>query len=416
MKYGLIGEKLIHSFSKELHSYFGDYEYELEEIAPDDIKEFFTSKDFCGINVTIPYKSEVIKYLDFIDDVAMAIGAVNTVVNRGGKLYGYNTDAYGLTALINSGGISLKDKKVLILGSGGTSKTALFVAKSLGAKSVFRVSRTEKCGVITYDEAVKTQGDADIIINTTPCGMFPNIQNTPIDINGFSKLSAVVDVIYNPLKSRLCLKAIRKGIKAVGGLYMLVAQGYKSAELFFDTEPKNSISAVYEKILSAKRNIVLIGMPSSGKTTIGKMLSEELGMPFFDSDEQITLNTGRTPADIIKNDGEPEFRRIESEVLAELSAKNHCVIATGGGAVTVEDNIFSLQSNGKIYFIDRPCELLISTPDRPLSSSKEAICELYSRRKNLYENAADVIIKNDCDIQSAVQRTEKDFYNENFSY
>ncbi len=409
MKYGLIGEKLTHSFSKEVHSYLGSYDYELKELSPYELESFFTARDFCGINVTIPYKTEVIKHLDFVDDAARVIGAVNAVVNRSGKLYGYNTDAYGLTALIKNNGICLTGKKVLILGSGGTSKTAMFVAESLGAKSIYRVSRTEKNGFITYSDAEHIHKDADVIINTTPCGMFPNAQNTPIDISAFDKISAVVDVIYNPLKTRLLLDAEKRRIKAIGGLYMLVAQAYKSVELFCDTLPKNSVHNIYKQVLKDKLNIVLIGMPSSGKTTIGKMLSNRLDMPFFDSDEQIALKTGRKPAEIIENDGEPFFREIESEIITELSKKNHCIIATGGGAVTMDKNILNLKSNGKVYFIDRPCELLLATPDRPLSSTKETILSLYNKRISLYESAADVRIKNDAEIELAAESIKKDF-------
>ncbi|MBR5922339.1 MAG: shikimate dehydrogenase, partial [Clostridia bacterium] len=219
MLYGLIGEKLSHSFSKEIHGRLADYDYTLTEIEPQKLETFFTERDFCGLNVTVPYKTEVIKFLDEIDTAAAQIGAVNTVVNRGGKLYGYNTDAEGLTALIKKNGIEISGKKVLILGSGGTSKTALYVANSMGAKSVIRVSRAEKEGFITYGEALSSQNDADVIINTTPCGMFPSAGDTPIDLTFFSRLNAVVDVIYNPLKTRLVIEAQTRGIKAVGGLY-----------------------------------------------------------------------------------------------------------------------------------------------------------------------------------------------------
>lgn len=409
MLYGLIGEKLSHSFSKEIHGRLADYDYTLKEIEPKKLETFFTERDFCGLNVTVPYKTEVIKFLDEIDTAAAQIGAVNTVVNRGGKLYGYNTDAEGLTALIKKNGIEISGKKVLILGSGGTSKTALYVANSMGAKSVIRVSRAEKEGFITYGEALSSQNDADVIINTTPCGMFPSAGDTPIDLTFFSRLNAVVDVIYNPLKTRLVIEAQTRGIKAVGGLYMLVAQAAAASKLFTgENVDKDSTERVYNEILSEKRNIVLIGMPTCGKTTVGKILSKQLGMDFYDTDELITVKTGHTPAEIIKEQGEKRFRETESEVIARLSNKNHCVIATGGGAVTVKENILSLKANGKLFFLDRPVSLLESAPDRPLSSNRETLEKLYESRIAIYKSAADKVVKNDADIHSAVDIIRED--------
>lgn len=410
MKYGLIGEKLSHSFSKEIHARLKQYDYELLEIKESDLQGFFERKSFIGINVTIPYKTSVIKYLDFIDNAAKEIGAVNTVVNKGGKLYGYNTDAFGLKALIQSNGIEIKGKKVLILGGGGTSKTALFVAKNMGAKEIVRVSRTKQPDFVTYREAELIHTDSEIIINTTPVGMFPNVKETPIDTRVFKNLKAVVDVIYNPINSRLVLSAREKGTKAVGGLYMLVSQAYRSAELF-STESIDckKIDEIYNELLKEKQNIILIGMPSAGKTTVGSMLSKALHMPFFDSDDVITLKTGKTPAEIIKTQGEAVFRQIESEIIYELSLKNHAIIATGGGVPTVADNVTALKQNGKIYYIDRPIDLLEATQDRPLSSSKSDLISLYDKRERLYINAADNRIVNDKDLSCAAEEIRKDF-------
>lgn len=408
--YGLIGGKLSHSFSKEIHNLLGGYDYELCELKENELDTFFKKKDFCGINVTIPYKTSVIKYLDYIDEAAQQIGAVNTVVNKGGKLFGYNTDAFGLSSLVRKNSANLKGKKVLILGSGGTSKTALFVAQKMGADSVIRVSRTEKEGFVTYTEAQELHNDAEIIINTTPVGMYPDTEKSPIDISTFNRLEAVFDAIYNPLNSRLILAARQRGIIAAGGLYMLVAQAYKSAELFSGKSMDEClIDKTYKQVLNSKRNIVLIGMPSSGKSTIGGMLSRILNMPLFDTDEYILKATGKTPADIIKCEGEAAFRQIESKVIADISVKNHCVISTGGGAVTVYRNIINLKANGKVYYIDRPLDLLKSTPDRPLSSSAEALKNLYDKRKDLYNNAADLTVKNDADINAAAEIIRKDF-------
>lgn len=411
MKYGLIGEKLSHSFSKEIHKRLCQYDYELLEIEESELQSFFKEKSFIGINVTIPYKTSVIKYLDFIDDAAKEIGAVNTVVNKGGKLYGYNTDAFGLKSLIQSNGIEIKGKKVLILGGGGTSKTALFVAKNMGAKEIIRVSRTKHPDFVTYSEAKLRHNDSEVIINTTPVGMYPKTKEMPIDISGFNNLQAAVDVIYNPLNSRLVLSAKEKGIKAVGGLYMLVAQAHRSAELF-STESIDCkrIDEIYAELLRKKQNIVLIGMPSAGKTTVGSMLSKTLNMPFFDSDDVITLKTGKTPAEIIKTQSEAVFRQIESEIVCELSLKNHAIIATGGGVPTVAGNVTALKQNGRIYYIDRPIDLLESTPDRPLSSCKDDLILLYHKREKLYINAADKRIVNDKDLSYVAEEIRKDLY------
>ena len=409
MKYGLIGEKLPHSFSKEIHHLLADYEYELCELKRSQVEDFLLKRDFCGINVTIPYKQAVMEYLDFIDDAAKAVGAVNTVINKSGKLYGYNTDVFGFSSLTEKSGIDFKDKKVLILGGGGTSNTVLYAVKKACASQILRVSRTKKDGFITYSEAL-LQSDADIIINTTPVGMYPDNCGCPLDISNFKDLKAVFDVIYNPLKSRLLLAAEQKGIPAFSGLYMLIMQAYRSAELF--TGENINISRAeqaYKKILKDKQNVVLVGMPSAGKTEIGKLLSDMLNMPFFDSDTQITKQTGKTPAEIINTKGEAVFRDIESSVIKELSALNNSVIATGGGAVLREENVLNLKSNGRVYYIDRPLELLISSPDRPLSSSKEAITALYENRKQLYLNAADKSVKNDAALTAAAEIIRKDY-------
>ena len=280
----------------------------------------------------------------------------------------------------------------------------------MNAQSVISVSRTKKSGFVTYDEALNIHNDAEIIINTTPVGMYPEAREVPVNLDCFSKLQAVVDVIYNPLNTRLILSAKEKGIKVAQGLYMLVAQAYRAAELFCGEKiPTEKLESVYGDILKQKQNIVLIGMPSAGKTTIGEMLSKTLGMPFFDSDIIIKEKTGKMPVDIIKTDGEAVFREIESKVIYELSLKNRSVIATGGGAVIKQDNILSLKSNGIIYYIDRPVDLLVATPDRPLSSSKLALIKLYNERKNLYINAADKTIVNDKELCLAAEEIRKDF-------
>jgi len=410
MEYGCIGEKLTHSFSKEIHALLFDYDYKIKEISKDKLCEFMTKKDFKAINVTIPYKQDVIPYLDWISDTAKAIGAVNTIVNRNGKLYGYNTDFSGMTALIKLNGIDISGKLVLVLGSGGTSKTAVAVANILGARRVIRVSRTAKEDCITYEEAYKNFADAEVIINTTPCGMYPNIIGEPINLDGFPKIEAVVDAIYNPLSSNLVIKAKDKGINATGGLYMLVAQAAVAAELFIDTTvSEEKIYEVYKKIVATKRNIVLAGMPSCGKSTIGKRLAKELNMQFIDTDEQIVKLAGKPISQIFEDLGEDGFRDIESQVIAGISAKQNCIIATGGGAVLREQNVTLLKGNGTIYFIDRPLELLITTNDRPLSSNRDDLIKRYNERYDIYCNTADRKIKNDGEIKSVIDAIKEDF-------
>ncbi len=393
MQYGCIGEKLIHSFSKEIHNEIADYEYELLELNKDEVEGFVKGKCFNAVNVTIPYKETVIPYLDEIDEAAKKIGAVNTIVNKNGKLYGYNTDFYGMTELIKFAEIEIKNKKVLILGTGGTSKTAFAVSEFLGAREILKVSRDKKDGAISYEEAISSHNDSEIIINTTPLGMYPDTEKEPLEIDCFNNLSGVIDAIYNPLRSNLVLKALDKGIKAMGGLYMLVAQAVLASEYFLDTEyDENLTKKVYEKILFEKENIVLTGIPGAGKTTIGEILSNLSGKAFIDSDEEIT-KLGKSPSEIIKEKGEDAFREIEAEVIKNLSDKTCMVIATGGGAILREENIKRLKRNGKIVFINRELQYITPTSDRPLSSDRIALEKRFRERYPLYMKTADTVIK-----------------------
>lgn len=400
MKYFLIGEKLGHSFSKEIHNLIGQYDYTLKEIAKDELHTFMTKKEFDGLNVTIPYKQDVIAYLDFIDDDAKQIGAVNTIVNKNGKLYGYNTDFFGLKELIIKNKIEIKDKKVLILGTGGTSKTATQVCKALDAKEVLIVSRKSGDDVISYEMAKNVHNDANVIINTTPVGMFPNNDLCPIDdLQCFSKLEGVVDAIYNPLCSNLVLWAKKIGIKATGGLFMLVQQAIEASQLFFETQyEKELCESVYKKILDSKQNIVFVGLPGSGKTTIGSQVAKALCKTFIDTDIYISHKTGSKPNKIILEKGIDEFRKIESEAIKELSSKQNCVISTGGGAVLKEENVNYLKQNGKIIFIDRNVENIKPTEDRPLSNNIEKLKKLYNERYMIYKNCADYIVENNSSI------------------
>ena len=414
MNYGLIGEKLGHSFSKDVHARLFDYSYEPREIAREDFDAFMKSKDFKAINVTIPYKQMVIPHLDFVDETAKKIGAVNTIVNRDGKLYGYNTDFFGMRALILKNGIEVEGKKVLILGSGGTSKTAYAVAESLGAKEIYRVSRSGRDGSITYADAENCHNDAEIIINTTPCGMYPQIDAAALDISKFTKLSGVVDAVYNPINTKLVCDAKKRGIKAVGGLYMLVAQAVYAAEHFMNTSIESSkIDEIYKEILSQKQNIVLIGMPGSGKSTIGKILADSLNMNFVDTDEVIVKDEGKPIPEIFSELGEEKFRDMESAAVLEVAGLQHTVIATGGGAVLREKNVRLLRQNGRIYFIDRELSSIVATSDRPLSSNREALEKRYNERYDVYLKSADVHLKIGDNASENAQKIKEDFLNEN---
>ena len=415
MEYGCIGERLSHSFSKIIHSKIADYNYELKEIKARDLDSFMKAADFKAINVTIPYKQAVIPYLYEISDTARKIGAVNTIVNKGGKLCGYNTDYEGMRALIKRQGADLKSKKVLVLGSGGTSKTAAAVAESLGASKVFRVSRNGNDGAVTYDYALAHHTDAGAIINTTPCGMYPNIGETAVDLSLFPNLESVTDAVYNPLSSALVTKAKEMGINAVGGLYMLVAQAVFASEKFTGNPiPQSVTDSVYKEILLDKKNIVLIGMPGCGKTTIGKAVAKETDKTFIDTDDEIVKKTGMSIPEIFQKYGEKKFREIESEVIKEVAALQSSVIATGGGAVLNPDNVSFLKENGVIVFIDRPINDLVTTDDRPLSSNRELLVKRYNERYGIYKSSAQAEIKAVKDLDVNINAVKEAFLNEDF--
>lgn len=393
MKYGLIGEHLTHSFSKVIHEQIGDYVYEIKEIEPQNVDAFMRARDFCAINVTIPYKETVIPYLDYIDPSAKKIGAVNTVVNKNGKLYGYNTDYFGMMALVSKIGLDIKDKKVLVIGTGGTSKTATAVINDLGAKEIIYVSNIEVAGALSYDEVYKSHTDAQIIFNTSPVGMYPKNGGIPIDIAKFELLEGILDVVYNPIRTNLVIKAQNKGLLAQGGLYMLGAQAVYAYEYFMDTRVDKSIcDTVYNTVLKQKDNIILTGMPSSGKTTIGKILASKTGKTFVDTDDEIVKKIGMDIPSYFAKYGEKAFRDIESEVIKEVSVNNNQIIATGGGAILKEENITYLKQNGNIYFLNRDLEKLIPTSNRPLSSDIDALKKRYDERYPIYTKTADIII------------------------
>ena len=410
MQYGLIGEKLSHSFSKEIHESLASYTYELCEIARENLADFLAKREFSTINVTMPYKKEVIPHLDEVSAVANELQAVNCIVNKDGKLYGYNTDYFGMRDLILRSRIDLSGKKVLILGTGGTSRTSSLVCKDLGADKIIRVSRNANDGAITYKEAYEKHIDADVIINTTPIGMYPNCDNSPLDLSEFSNLCAVFDAVYNPLRTKLVIDAKSKGIYAEGGLYMLVSQAVHAVELFIDTNfDEDKTDDIFHKILKQKENIVLIGMPSCGKTTVGKVLADRFSRKLIDLDDEIVKRIGCEISDFFKTHTEKEFRDIETEITKDISKKNGIIIATGGGCVLREENVNALRQNGKLYFLDRDLANLTPTDSRPLATKKEAIEKLYNERYDIYTSRCDCRIDGNLTPEEEAKLIEKEF-------
>lgn len=410
MKYGLIGEHLGHSFSKQIQTRIAeienvkDYDYQLVELDKEEFKEFMEKKDFKGINVTIPYKKDVIPYLDEMDESAKAIGAVNTIINVDGKLKGYNTDFGGFLYMVKAHNVHMEGKKVLIIGNGGACAAVKAVCKHENAKDIVIVSRSANRGAIGYDEMYTSHLDADIVVNTSPVGMFPNIVNAPIDVSWFHKLECVLDVVYNPILTRLCFEAQEADIKRVIGLEMLIAQAKYTFEIFENMSFDDSIiDEIKKEMLKDRCNIVLIGMPSAGKTTIGKMLEEKLGKEFFDLDDMIIAKAGKSIPEIFQESGEAGFRAIETEVAIEASKMNNKIIATGGGVVKHKVNMDFLRLNGITIFIDRDIDKLISSdPNRPLSSSKQALQQMYKERYPLYQKYATYVAVNNANIDETV--------------
>ena len=407
MEYGLIGEKLGHSFSKIIHEKLADYTYELCPLAKDELDAFMTAKQFKAINVTIPYKQDVIPHCDVLDDSAKRIGVVNTIVNRDGKLFGYNTDFAGFLYNLNAHGITLKDKKVMICGSGGTCKTVTAVAEYMGAKEILVVSRSKKENAVTYEECIRHK-DVDVVVNASPKGMYPNNGESPLDLSNFPNCKAVVDVIYNPLKTRLLQQAEQLGMKAVNGLEMLVAQAKFAVEHFLSTEIENDkIDQITLELLKQLTNIVLIGMPSSGKTLTGQALCKYLDKTVVDTDAVIVERSGMSIKEMFAQHGETYFRQWEHDVIEEFSKQNGLIIATGGGAIKNEENIQNLKQNGVVMFIDRDLEHLLVTDDRPLSKDTNAVAKLYEERYPLYTKYGDLRVPNNYPMEISQQELDE---------
>lgn len=395
---GLLGHNITYTFSPEIHNKLG-YDYKVIDLNEEDFKVFMEHRNFSGLNVTIPYKDKVIEYLDVVSPLAKSLNAVNTIVNKDGKLYGYNTDYYGLKHSLSSHEVDVEDKKVLVLGTGNTAHTVQSLFKSLNAKEVICMGRETKINYDNLDDVL----DFHIIVNTTPVGVYPNIYNAVLSLERFYNLETVVDVIYNPLNSKLVSDAKALGLKAFGGLHMLVAQAVYSSEYFFDkTYSKETINNILSELYKEKQNIVLIGMPTAGKTTISKLLSEAIERKVFDVDELIVLEEERSIPVIFEASGEAYFRSVESSIIKTLSKEKGIVIATGGGSILDPSNAEALKMNGKLVFIDRPLELLISEDSRPLTSNHDKLTQIYNERIDLYRDVADIIIKNDGSIDDAL--------------
>ena len=388
---GLIGEKLSHSFSPQIHRHLADYSYELFEMSQDEVGAFLKSDRFDSTNVTIPYKKTVMPFLEEISDEAMRIGSVNTITRLpSGGLRGDNTDYFGFSYMLQKSGIEICGKNVLILGTGGASLTAGTVSSDMGAKTVRFVSRS---GEINYENVYERCADTEVIINCTPVGMYPKNLISPIKLEPFSRLEGVADMIYNPAKTKLLLDAERLGIKRINGLSMLVAQAKKACELFLDVKIDDSeIDRIVSLIEEETMNIILVGMPGCGKSTVASLISEMTGRELIDTDALIIENEKRSIPDIFATDGEDFFRQCEHRAATDAGKLSGKVIATGGGIVTRDENLDALRQNGKIFFIERDISLL-SRDGRPLSIGSD-LSKMYEKRLPLYKKFADENVNN----------------------
>ena len=400
---GVIGYPLGHSYSKDIHEYLTNKPYHIIELDEEKFHDFMKEKNFSCINVTIPYKQMVIPYLDKIDDLALKLDAINCIVNKDGILIGYNSDYYGFKLMLEANQVVIKDRVVAILGNGGASKAVYEVVKDMQAKTIYIVDRNNLSNTISYEEIYNK--DLDVIINTTPVGMFPNNDGCIIDVKKFKNLEWVVDIVYNPIRTKLVIEALNFGIKAIGGLEMLVAQAVKALE-FFDSIPvdSNRLKACYKKLLNDKQNIVLIGMPSGGKTTIANILGKKLQREVLEMDDLIVQKIGMPIRTYIEQFKEEAFRQQEIEMAKELRNHHHTIISCGGGIVLKEDSMNYLKENGCIVFIDRDLNKLLISDDRPLSNTQEKLNQLYQQRYDLYRKYSDIIIDNNGDLHDTVDR------------
>ncbi|MCI9057653.1 MAG: shikimate kinase [Oscillospiraceae bacterium] len=403
MEFALLGEKLGHSFSPQIHRALAGCDYQLLPTPPEAVADLFRRRDFRGLNVTIPYKQTVMPLCDEIDPRAAAIGAVNTVVNRGGRLTGYNTDIDGLIYLARRTGVDMAGKKVVILGSGGTGRTARAAAGELGAAEIVTVSRG---GEDNY-ETLSRHADAQVLLNTTPVGMYPNCGVSPVSLDAFPHLEGVLDVVYNPLRTALLLEARERGLPCSCGLPMLVAQAWRAEELFTGSAiPAETVEAVLAGLTAQLENVVLIGMPGCGKSTVGRALARRQGKAFLDLDRLIEERAGKSIPAIFAQEGEEAFRTLESWAVREAGARTGCVISTGGGVVTRAENCAPLRQNGVIIHLTRPLDRL-PTAGRPVSQSTD-LQTLWERRRGLYAAFADRTVDNGGPLEETLDTIEKE--------
>ncbi len=397
MRCGLLGRKLGHSYSPVIHSYLGQYSFELFEREPEELEVFLKKGDFDGINVTMPYKKAVIPFLDALSPEARALGAVNTIVRRDGKLIGHNTDLFGFRSMLLRSGLKVAGKKCLVCGTGGASSTVQAVLRQQNAQVVV-LSRSSG---VTYDQ-LPLHADAALVVNCTPVGMYPNVGQSPVDLSLLPRLEGVLDVVYNPARTQLLLDAQRLNLPAMTGLWMLVAQAVEASSWFQNKPMEDAlIPRIYEILRLRMENIILIGMPGCGKSTIGQMIAEKTGKRFVDSDVQIAERAGISIPEIFGRHGEEYFRQLEHQVLSELGMESGLVIATGGGCVTREENYEPLHQNGTIYYLQRDLDRL-PTNGRPLSQIN-GLQVLYAVRKPLYERFADHCIDNNGTPDDTIQ-------------
>ncbi|MBQ8111237.1 MAG: AAA family ATPase [Clostridia bacterium] len=408
MEYGLIGAKLGHSYSVPIHARLGDYDYRLYERGEEDFIRLLQSRDFKGLNVTIPYKRLAFELCDALSDTARQVGCVNTLIVRpDGSLYGHNTDIGGFIAMARRAGVAIRDRKAVILGSGGTSLTARAACGRLGARQIVVVSRQ---GPVDYEALYRDHADAEVLINTTPVGMYPENGKSPAELSRLPRLTGVLDVIYNPDRTALILDALDRGLPCCGGLYMLVGQAREAAELFTGREIDPGVTdRIYRQLRGQALNLILIGMPGCGKSAVGRALAADMGREFIDCDAEIVRRAGKSIPEIFAEQGEAGFRALEAELVAEVCKGKGAVIATGGGAVLRPQNVRAMRQNGRLIWLTRPLEAL-STAGRPLSKSPEALREMWKAREPVYRAAADARVDNDGGLQAAVQRAKEAYH------
>ena len=409
--YRLIGRKLGHSYSAVIHPAFGKYDYELKSLEPEELGKYILEGDWQGLNVTIPYKRDVMPYLDVIHESAEAIGCVNTIVRRDGKLYGYNTDYMGFLALAKRAGVSFEGRKVLILGTGATSLTIEAAVRNSNAREIVHASRKSSEGAVTYDVA-HTMEDVEVIVNTTPVGMYPNVMDEIMDLGKFPNLVGVLDVVYNPIRTGIVQQAQDKHISCAGGLYMLVAQAAEACRLWTGEMPDN-VEEIYGSLARNKTNIVIVGMPGSGKTTVSKHLATISGRNVVDTDAEIVKEMGMSISEIFEKFGEEKFRQVETMVLERVCKEGGQIISTGGGAPLRAENRRAIRCNSRVYLLDRNLSKL-ARGGRPLSTNAD-LDQMWERRKMSYLSVCDIHADNNGDSLDCAQIIWED-YLENTDY